>query len=107
MITSCPGHYESSDFDLNALEKAGSTLLLIETDEHSIDNELWPNAVKDLKPESVYKSKRGVYIKLDSFYVEESGIFFPVNGFDTDNHLGEDPTYVNLNNNVYSYYIRG
>ncbi|THB71587.1 MAG: hypothetical protein D6B28_07140 [Gammaproteobacteria bacterium] len=106
MITSCPGHYEPSDFDLNALEKAGPTLLLIKTDGSLQDKELWPDAVKDLKPKSVYKTERGVYIMLDSFYVEESGIFFPVDGFETDNGLGEDQTYIKLINNVYSYYRR-
>ena len=107
MIASCPGHYEPSDFDLNAIEKAGSSLQLIETEEYLIDKELWPNAIKSLNPESVYKNEYGIYIKLDSFFVEESGIYFPQKGINVKTGNGYDPSYKKLNGNVYSYYIKG
>ncbi len=103
MIGGCVGHHDPSDFDLIALGKASVELSKIE--DGFIPKEKWPGAVLALKPEGILKDGTGIYIKLNSFMAEESGVFFPVGV--VKEGAGNDPSYKLIGSNIYSYYIKG
>ena len=72
-----------------------------------IENQWWPAEIKDLKPEAIMKNEKGIYIKLDSFFVEESGLFIPSPGTTIEPGAHSDPSYVLLGEGIYSYYVTG
>lgn len=103
IIVGCVGHHESSKLDLVAIEISANKL------EHMkiglIPESNWPIPIRELSPENIVKKNDGIYISLDSFWVEESGLFIPANGKKITQ--GSDPSYKLLGGNIYSYYIRG
>jgi hypothetical protein len=60
-----------------------------------------------LHPESVIKNEKGIYIRLDSFFVEESGLFIPLPGTVIGPDVHSDPGYRLLGVGIYSYHITG
>lgn len=102
----CVEHYSMNDFDLYSLTKAKIALSSAATDEFGyIEKENWPDTIKSLDPLSVRKTIDGIYIQLDESWVEESGLFLPFKGVKMNNN--SDPNFKQLDQNVYSYHIKG
>ena len=53
------------------------------------------------------KIEKGIYIKLDSFFVEQRGLFIPSPGTTIEPGVNSDPSYVLLGEGIYSYYVTG
>jgi len=77
------------------------------TNENRIEKQWWPSEIKELNPESIMKSDKGIYIRLDSFFVEESGLFFPAPGTTIETGVHADPAYKLLSDGIYSYHVTG
>ena len=102
-LMGCSSHHDASEFDLPALAMASKELATFGNGIVPLAD--LPKKIQELRPESVFKKDLGVYIRLDSFMVEESGLFYPfIKG---DYSSGGDPSYVSIGNNMYSYVIKG
>lgn len=107
ILSACTGHHDADDFDLVTLKGAVAQLFDAPTIEDHIEKQWWPSAIKKLNPETIIKSKKGIYIRLDSFFVEESGLFIPLPGTTIEPGVHSDPRYVLLGEGIYSYYVTG
>jgi len=107
ILSACTGHHDADDFDLVKLKEAAEQLFNAPENGNRIENQWWPAEIKDLKPEAIMKSEKGIYIKLDSFFVEESGLFIPSPGTTFEPGAHSDPSYVLLGEGIYSYYVTG
>jgi hypothetical protein len=109
MLFACTGtgHYDADKFDLINLKIAVEQLFELPADGDDIEEKWWPSAIAELKPKSVRKNENGIYIELDSFYVEKSGLFIPSPGFKVETDVHYDPGYMLLGNGVYSYHATG
>ncbi len=105
-ICSCVEHISKDDLDINAIEVAA-----LQLHENSFNTELKgndiPPALSKLEYISISMDKTGVYIKLDEFFVQESGLFIAIGGFKPDLSEGSDPNFKYLSGNTYSYIIKG
>jgi hypothetical protein len=63
--------------------------------------------IAELNPERVYLTNLGLYIQLDSFFVEESGLFTPIRRMESSELKGSYLRYTRLSGNVFSYVISG
>ena len=74
---------------------------------HSLEPSNWPTAIRLLKPEKVYLDEEGLYIRLNGFFVTESGIFVlsPKTTFSPEQR--GDPSYVSIGDRLYEYHISG
>ena len=106
-LNACSGHQDADDFDLVKLEGVAGRLFEATANGNRIEKQWWPAAIKALNPESVFKGEKGIYIKLDSFFVEESGLFIPSPGTRIEPGVHSDPGYVLLGEGIYSYHITG
>jgi hypothetical protein len=107
ILGACTRHHDADDFDLVKLKGAVDQLIDAPTNGNLIEREWWPPEFKELNPKSITKSKDGIYIKLDSFFVEESGLFIPSSGTTIEPGAHADPGYVLLGEGIYSYYVTG
>ena len=109
MLSACTGtgHYDAEKFDLINLKIAVEQLFELQVDGNNIEEKWWPPAIVELKPESVRRNENGIYIELDSFYVERSGLFIPSPGVQVETGGHYDPGYKLLGNGVYSYHATG
>jgi len=101
------GHYDADDFDLVKLSSAVVQLFNIQTNRSRIEKKWWPSEIAELNPESVRKSEQGIYIELNSFFVEESGLFIPAPGTRVETGTHKEPYYRLLGNGIYSYHVTG
>ncbi len=62
--------------------------------------------MKTLGGDAVYIDQLGVYIELDSFFVDESGLYSPFKKIELIT-VGEDPEFIHLVKSVYSYHKKG
>jgi hypothetical protein len=73
-----------------------------------LPSEAWPAAIVQLKPESVRVDPDGVYLKVDSAFVAESGYFVPVKSSKKELPGREgDPSYQPLAARLYWYRTKG
>ena len=107
ILGACTGHHDASEFDLVKLKGAVEPLFHAPTKGNRIEHQWWPPEIKELNPESIMKSEKGIYIKLDSFFVEESGLFIPSPGATIEPGVHSDPGYVLLGEGIYSYLVTG
>ena len=107
ILSACTGHQDPDDFDLVKLKEAVAQLFDAPTNENHIEKQWWPSAIKELNPETIMKSEKGVYIRLDSFFVEESGLFIPLPGTTIEPGVHSGPSYMLLGEGIYSYYVTG
>ncbi|OZG71341.1 hypothetical protein BTA51_20525 [Hahella sp. CCB-MM4] len=109
LLSGCVGHYEATDFDLVELERAlvslSDTDLSISNKVGEIPKSQWPEAIVKLNAEAVRKDETGIYVRLDSNWVEESGVFFPT--VPEKFSSSSDPSYKALSDRLYSYYVKG
>jgi hypothetical protein len=106
-LTACTGHHNADDFDLIRIQQAASALLQSSPDDSDLDLSELPEIIKGLNPESVFVHTEGIYIQLDSFFVEESGLFLPRAGIQRNFDHRSDPSYKLLGHGVYSYHVTG
>lgn len=107
VLSSCVGHHNAQDFDIAKLKEATTELKAIATQyESSIPPQLWPSYLNTISAKDVYLLDTGIYIQLDRFYVEESGLFIPLSDEDIDS-TKKDPSYILLIDDIYSYHLKG
>lgn len=107
VLSACSGHQNANDFDLARLKGAVEQLFAAPTNGNHIEKKWWPSAIKELNPESIMKNEKGIYIRLDSFFVEASGLFVPFPGIAIELGVYSDPSYKLLGEGIYSYYVTG
>ena len=98
---------DADNFELVKLKLAAAQLFDAPLNGNRIEKQWWPSDIAELNPESIKKIDNGIYIKLDSFFVEESGLFIPAPGTTIDPGVHADPGYLLLGDGVYSYYVTG
>ena len=107
ILSACNGHHAAEKFKLVELKSAAEQLFDAPLNGNRIEQQWWPSDIAELNPVSIIKLEKGIYIKLDSFFVEESGLFIPAPGTTIDPGLHADPAYLLLGNGIYSYYVTG
>ena len=108
LFLSCANHYQPQDFDTESIFAESIKIL----QEHSgntgnVHAEEWPPLFGDIGAKSVILRDDGLYILLNSFFVEEKGLFIPKAGENVIVGSEYDPSYKELKNGVYSYIIKG
>ncbi|SDQ20462.1 hypothetical protein SAMN05216569_0072 [Pseudoxanthomonas sp. CF125] len=93
--------------ELNALASEGATLNDTVVASGPIPASRWPNAIRKLRPERVYRTPDGLYITMDSFFVEERGLFVPDSAARLLPGRESDPSYESLGEGVFAYTIKG
>lgn len=105
--TACTQQTNFDSEELSLIEKEASELLS-KYPEPNFDFEYSAqNNIAKLKPESVYVTKNGLYIVLNSGFSSESGIYVPREGIAVNTDDGQDPLYKALSKKVFSYEIKG
>ena len=110
LLTGCVKDYSRNKFDLQAIETAAAALLASsEADGFIAGVQLTdiPEQLTILNPEEVYLTDQGLYIQLDSFFVQASGLFVPRTHLVNSLENSTDPKYTRLSGNVFSYIISG
>ena len=107
LLSACTGHHDADDYDLVKLKAVAGQLFEAPTNGKRIEKQWWPSDITELNPESIIKSEKGIYIKLESFFVEESGFFIPSPGTKIEPGVHADPSYLLLGDGIYSYYVTG
>ena len=67
----------------------------------------WPETLRALRPESVSLGRDGVFVKLDSGFAGEEGLFIAYAGVSVATDRGTDPSFERLEGRVYWYRIKG
>jgi hypothetical protein len=67
----------------------------------------WKEPIAALKPESVFVTNEGLYIKMGSSFGTEYGYFVPRPATVVNESSGTDPSYKKLGNGIYRYRIKG
>jgi len=67
----------------------------------------WASYLETIGAEEVRIGKKGVYIELVRFFVDESGLYSPLNDNVDASSLGEGPEFIHLGKSVYSYHRKG
>jgi hypothetical protein len=106
LVTVLPGCMPSVPRD-DARSVAAVSAALLAHPEGDIPESSWPDAVRSLKPERVYRNHQGVYICTYEFFVEQRGIFIldPASLF-IPRGTG-DPSYDAVTANVFIYRSAG
>ncbi|RDV23903.1 hypothetical protein DXV75_16820 [Alteromonas aestuariivivens] len=110
VLTGCVNDYSENHFDLVEIETAAIKYLSSQEENgslHGIQLSNFPVQIANLDPERVYLTDQGLYIQLDSFFVQESGLFVPNKPLDSSFVESLDPKYTRLSGSVFSYIIRG
>ncbi len=107
ILSACTGHHDADNFELVKLKMAAAQLFDAPPNGNRIEKQWWPSDIAALNPESIIKIDEGIYIKLDSFFVEESGLFIPTPGTTIEPGVHVDPGYLLLGDGIYSYYVTG
>ena len=107
VLLSCADHYQAEEFDLVKLKEDSAILFQANSVNGKISAQWWTPDIVKLRPIEIRSEKEGVYIKLDSFFAEESGLFIPVTNAEVKHSVKGKTSYVLLGHNVYSYYIKG
>jgi hypothetical protein len=66
----------------------------------------WPDAIKRLTPKSVWTTDAGVFVKLQSRFVEEEGIFVAFQGVSVASP-GAEPSLEPIEERIFWYKIKG
>src|SRR5262245_1532304 len=69
--------------------------------------EAWPDSLRSLEPQAVRVGREGVFIKLQSGFVGESGLLVAFEGTTVPAGKGTDPAFEHLEGRVYWYRIKG
>jgi len=103
----CTGHHNSEDFDIEKINYAASKMIALNLSNGAIEAQWWPVDIVVLKPTAATKTQQGIYIQLQSFFSQESGLFFPTDAGRFQSQMTNDPSFNKLSESVYSYHIKG
>ena len=107
LLSGCVKHHDLDDFELTDLTTASEELKLItEGSSGVIEISMCPEYFKEINAISIRRDSFGIYINLDTSFVQESGLYIHLNG-DKPEKSGSDPNYKYLQDNIYSYVING
>tara|TARA_R110002124_G_scaffold234886_1_gene400239 strand:- start:25347 stop:25733 length:387 start_codon:yes stop_codon:yes gene_type:complete len=107
LLSGCVEHHDLDDFEITDLTAASAELKLIaEGSNGLIETSKWPEYFKEMNAISIRKDTFGIYINLDTFFVQESGLYIHLTG-DKPEKSGSDPDYKYLQDNIYSYVFSG
>lgn len=106
ILVACTGHYEHDEFDLVKLKEDSVTLFEAVPVDGKISAQWWPSGIVKLKAKEMRKELDGIYITLDAFFGEESGLFIPSANGGFKYSPKSDPGYVLLGHGIYSYHIK-
>ena len=76
-------------------------------DNRQVDSALWPPSLQAIRPESVRIRSEGLYVQTSSFFVQEKGIFAPCDPDRFRPTSSTDPSYAQLDDNLYLYSVAG
>ncbi len=107
ILSACTGHYDVGKFDLVKADEAMLDLKKKSAKyKGQIPKDQWPEYITAIGANRVFITKEGIYIELDRFFVDESGLFSPYDkAFTAD--TTEDPAYLHLGGQLYSYHRKG
>ncbi|MBF7074452.1 hypothetical protein ISG33_13685 [Glaciecola sp. MH2013] len=103
VLLSCSAHVKDLSVDFIKIE--AEAIILLEN--KSLNSNDLPSTIKSLEPMGVTIRGNGLFIKMNSFFTSESGLFIPSDRTIDYSSIGQDPEYKRLSENVYSYKIRG
>lgn len=106
VLSSCVDDYKAADFDLAKLKEDSAILFQANSVDGKISAQWWTPDIVKLKPKEIRSEKAGVYIKLDSFFAEESGLFIPSADEEFKTIDGGKTSYILLGQNIYSYHSK-
>ena len=106
ILVACTGHYEGDEFDLAKLKESRVTLFEAIPVDGKISAQWWPAAILNIKPKEIRSEENGIYIVLDSFWAEESGLFIPSVNKKLKPSVNDNSAYVLLGYDIYSYHIK-
>jgi len=106
ILVACTGHYEGDEFDLAKLKESRVTLFEAIPVDGKISAQWWPAAILNIKPKEIRSEENGIYIVLDSFWAEESGLFIPSVNKKFKPGVNDNSIYVLLDYDIYSYHIK-
>lgn len=106
VLVACTDHYENDEFDLAKLKESSATLFDAVPVDGKISAQWWPAVVVQLKPKEVRKNEDGIYIVLDAFFSQESGLFVPSANGDFTGSLKDNSDYIFLSHGMYSYHVK-
>lgn len=106
LLVACTGHYEASEFDLDRLNETVPRMFEQVLVEGNVEAQWWPPVVVALNPSEVRMDAKGIYIVLDSFISQESGLFVAAKGFQPNTAEGASASYRLLGENIYSYHFK-
>src|SRR5215831_21289618 len=67
----------------------------------------WPESLRLLQPEAVFVAHEGVYIRLETGFVTESGLLVAFPGITVPTDNGKDPRFEHIEGRIYRYRIKG
>jgi hypothetical protein len=105
LVSGCVNHHLANTFDLVAISTDLNEMENLKIG--NIPKRQWSSVINKLKPKSITKTNDGIYIELDAFMTEESGLFYPHRESKVSLPMTDDPSFKLLGNNIYSYYIKG
>ena len=105
-LVACTGHYDNDEFDLVKLKEGSVTLFEAVPVDGKISAQWWPSEILKIKPKEIRKEEDGIYIMLDAFFAEESGLFMPSANGEFKRSSSDNPDYVLLSQDIYSYHIK-
>lgn len=106
ILVACTGHYEHGEFDLVKLKEESATLFEAVPVDGKISAQWWPSGIVKLKAKQIRKEQDGIYMTLDAFLGEESGLFIPSANGAFKYTPKNGPDYVLLGHGIYSYHIK-
>lgn len=105
-VSGCVSHIQEDEIDISAVSKAMQMLYQICVEQgDSFGGEVtYPEPIG--RKESFCRAD-GAYIRLNSFFVTESGLYRPKPHIAVSLDSRSDPSFKQLGGGVYSYLIRG
>ena len=107
LLSSCSQNLNLSDKQLVAIRAEADKLLVNSTSRVIAVESLQMTAIAQLTPERIQITDGGLIIVLDTFFVEESGLFISRKGVEVDISKGKDPSYKKIGNGIYKYIVKG
>ena len=105
-LSSCVDHYQAEEFDLGKLKNDSAIIFQANSVDGKISAQWWTPDIVKLRPKEIRSEKSGIYIKLDSFFSQESGLFIPFPNKEFKNNVNGKTSYILLDNDIYSYHIK-
>src|SRR5262245_7283338 len=115
VLVTCGGHRRAAELDIrrigvDRLVQAADSLRPVGEQSSvkvTIPATAWPESLRLLNPEAVLVTREGVFIRLESGFVTESGLLVAFAGVTVPINKGNDPDFEHIEGRVYWYRIKG